>query len=143
MEALVIEPTIAPVGTDYITRWSHRLALSRQPMLRAVLEHYFHDYSRHDSFSTFMSIWHLYVVRYQYQNFTTPFKPLENSAEAGPLRASGCGAGVEGFAEPQWARIADWIKPTGGTIDYIDTDEPYYYAHSMTASRRATGLLRP
>ena len=65
------------------------------------------------------------------------------SAEAGPLRASGCGAGVEGFAEPQWARIADWIKPTGGTIDYIDTDEPYYYAHSMTASRRATGLLRP
>jgi hypothetical protein len=96
MEALVIEPTIAPVGTDYITRWSHRLALSRQPMLRAVLEHYFHDYSRHDSFSTFMSIWHLYVVRYQYQNFTTPFKPLENGSSMWST-SSKCSASISAW----------------------------------------------
>jgi F5/8 type C domain len=51
------------------------------------------------------------------------------AVEGGPLKASGCGAGVEGFAEPQWARIAARIKAAGGTIDYIDMDEPYYYAH--------------
>ena len=49
--------------------------------------------------------------------------------EGGPLKANACGAGVEGFARPQWARIADQIKTAGGTIDYVDMDEPYYYAH--------------
>jgi hypothetical protein len=49
--------------------------------------------------------------------------------EGGPLKASDCGAGVEGFAEPQWARIAARIRAAGGIIDYIDMDEPYYYAH--------------
>jgi hypothetical protein len=44
------------------------------------------------------------------------------SVEGGPLRASGCGAGVEGFAEPQWARVADRIKPTRRTIYDIDMD---------------------
>ena len=49
--------------------------------------------------------------------------------EGGPLKASGCGDGVESFAEPQWSQIATQIKAAGGTIDYIDMDEPYYYAH--------------
>jgi hypothetical protein len=49
--------------------------------------------------------------------------------ESGPLKANGCGAGVEGFAEPGWTRLAARIKAAGGTIDYIDMDEPYYYAH--------------
>jgi hypothetical protein len=51
------------------------------------------------------------------------------AVDGGPLKASGCGAGIEGFAEPQWARIAARISAAGGTIDYIDMDEPYYYAH--------------
>jgi hypothetical protein len=49
--------------------------------------------------------------------------------EGGPLKANACGGGVEGFAEPQWARIAGRIKAAGGIIDYIDMDEPFYYAH--------------
>ena len=49
--------------------------------------------------------------------------------EGGPLKANGCGAGVEGFTRLQWARIAGRIKAAGGTIDYIDMDEPYYFAH--------------
>jgi hypothetical protein len=49
--------------------------------------------------------------------------------EGGPLKAKSCGAGIEGFAEPQWARIAARIKAVGGTIDYIDMDEPYSNAH--------------
>jgi F5/8 type C domain len=48
--------------------------------------------------------------------------------EGGPLKARGCGAAVEGFADG-WARLADRIRTAGGTIDYIDMDEPYYYAH--------------
>jgi hypothetical protein len=51
------------------------------------------------------------------------------AVEGGPLKASGCGTGIEGFAEPQWDRIASRIKAAGGTIDYIDMDEPYYWAH--------------
>lgn len=51
------------------------------------------------------------------------------AVEAGPLKASGCGTGVEGFAEPQWARITARIKAAGGTVDYIDMDEPYYHGH--------------
>jgi hypothetical protein len=56
------------------------------------------------------------------------------AVEGGPLRSGGCGAGIEGFAEPQWARIAARIRAAGGTIDYIDMDEPYYYL------RRQAGL---
>jgi len=50
------------------------------------------------------------------------------AVEGGPLKASSCGAGVEGFAEG-WDRLAARIKAAGGTIDYIAMDEPYYYAH--------------
>lgn len=50
------------------------------------------------------------------------------AVEGGPLKARGCGAGIEGFAEG-WAQLAARIKAAGGTIDYIDMDEPYYYAH--------------
>jgi len=55
--------------------------------------------------------------------------------EGGPLKADGCGADVEGFAQPQWARIAGRIKAAGGTIDYIDMDEPYYFAHFYDGPR--------
>lgn len=51
------------------------------------------------------------------------------AVEGGPLKAKGCGIGVEGFAEPQWARIAERIAKAGGTIAYIDMDEPFYFAH--------------
>ena len=51
------------------------------------------------------------------------------AVEIGPLSTEGCGDGVEGFAQPQWAQIADRIQAVGGTIDYIEMDEPYYYAH--------------
>jgi F5/8 type C domain len=55
--------------------------------------------------------------------------------EGGPLKARDCGAGIEGFAESGWDRIADRIKAAGGTIDYIDMDEPYYYAHFYNGPR--------
>jgi hypothetical protein len=50
------------------------------------------------------------------------------AVEGGPLKARRCGAGVEGFAEG-WDRTFARIRAAGGTIDYIDMDEPYYYAH--------------
>jgi hypothetical protein len=66
------------------------------------------------------------------------------AVEGGPLKAQGCGAGVEGFAEPQWARIAARIKAAGGTIDYIDMDEPYYHGHfydGRNACRWSTAIV--
>jgi hypothetical protein len=55
--------------------------------------------------------------------------------EGGPLEAAGCGTGVEGFARAQWARIASRIAAAGGTIDYIDMDEPYYFGHFFGGSQ--------
>jgi hypothetical protein len=54
---------------------------------------------------------------------------LALAVDGGPLKPGECGADVEGFAQPTWARIAARIKAAGGTIDYIDMDEPYFYGH--------------
>lgn len=41
-----------------------------------------------------------------------------------------CGQGIEGFAgTEEGLKIANRIKSTGGTIDLIALDEPYYFGH--------------
>jgi hypothetical protein len=51
------------------------------------------------------------------------------AVEGGPLEPGDCGNGIESFAAIQWPRIAARIKAAGGTLDYIDMDEPYYFGH--------------
>src|ERR1051325_3738377 len=49
------------------------------------------------------------------------------AVEVAPMAAGGCENGIESF-QREWPVIARRIKAAGGTIDYIDLDEPYYYA---------------
>ena len=54
------------------------------------------------------------------------------AVEAGPLMpdpVNGCGTGIEGFSGSQWDTFITRIKAAGGIIDYVDMDEPFYYAH--------------
>ena len=57
--------------------------------------------------------------------------------DAEPLVGTGqCGQGVEGFgAGPQQAMaLAQRVQSLGGTIAYMDMDEPFYYGHYYTQS---------
>lgn len=49
---------------------------------------------------------------------------------AGPLRPDGCTASGGGFNYDVWPPIIKRIKDAGGTIDYVQMDSPYYYAHT-------------
>ncbi len=55
---------------------------------------------------------------------------LALAVELGPLKASSdCGLYVEGFAGEQGIETLERIKRSGGDVQFIALDEPYYWAH--------------
>jgi hypothetical protein len=56
------------------------------------------------------------------------------AVEVGPLIASACGQGVEGFAggAPEAIRLIRKVAAAGGTVRYLAMDEPYFFASLYT-----------
>jgi uncharacterized protein (TIGR03437 family) len=52
--------------------------------------------------------------------------------EWGPLPATTCGAGVEGFEGNAALAMAQKIQSLGGTLQYVAMDEPFYYGSVYT-----------
>lgn len=62
-------------------------------------------------------------------------RKISIAVEAGPLEASECGQGVEGFTGAKGLRTASQIKKAGGTLRYVAFDEPFYYAALYTGPK--------
>lgn len=54
------------------------------------------------------------------------------AVEFGPLPATTCGAGVEGFSGGAALPVAQKVQSLGGTLQYVAMDEPFYYANIYT-----------
>lgn len=58
------------------------------------------------------------------------------AVEFGPLPATTCGVGVEGFSGGAALTVAQKIQSLGGTLQYVAMDEPFYYG-SIYAGQNA------
>jgi hypothetical protein len=61
---------------------------------------------------------------------------MKVALETGPLNpgSNGCGVNVESFADSGFPQMATNILSAGGTLAYIDMDEPYYFASMYTGA---------